>query len=139
MPASTPAAKSRSSRLWAALESFANSPRATKLKAFSERFEAKPLVEINLGKTANGWALKDVKLSPSFGFKQFTVKTGAAGKPAAPTADAAAPPAGGVQPAAQNGGAPSVAAAQAGGPPQPAPPPPGAAQQSAPPPRSDSP
>ena len=144
-PAAQPAAKTRSSRLWAALESFAASPRAKKLQAFSQRFEAKPLVEINLAKTTKGWALSDVKVSPTFGFKQFTVATGAAGKPPAPAkaADAAASPAapsaGGQPASAQGAGAQAAAGAQAGGPPQAAPPSPGDAQQSMPPPKSASP
>jgi hypothetical protein len=34
--------------------------------------------------------MMDVKVSPAFAFKQFTVKTGAAGKPAAPASAAGA-------------------------------------------------
>jgi RHS repeat-associated protein len=146
--AAAPAPKARSSRLWAALESFSQSDRAKKWAAFADRFEAKPLIQINLAKTAKGWALKDVKVSPTFFLKQFTVKTGAAGKPpaaASPAGSGAVPP--GVaaadsgpasQPSAVPSAGPSGAPVADAGPSVPNAPP-GQAQQSSPPPSSSSP
>jgi RHS repeat-associated protein len=120
----------RSSRLWQALERFASSPRAKKLAAFTDRFEAKPLVQINLVGTAKGWALQDIKVSPTFFLKQFTVFKGAAGKtPASPAS--AAPDAGAAAQGTGAGGAVGAPAALAA--------PQAASRQSAPPPDSGAP
>ncbi|HSK26622.1 MAG TPA: SpvB/TcaC N-terminal domain-containing protein [Jiangellales bacterium] len=67
----------RSSRLWQSLVRFSQTDKAKRLQAFSDRFDAKPLVEVNLVKTADGWSVANVKLSP-FGFVQPKVYRGAA-------------------------------------------------------------
>jgi hypothetical protein len=40
----------------------------------TERLGAKPLVSINLTKTNDGFKLSEVKVSPTLGFKEFTIK-----------------------------------------------------------------
>lgn len=82
----------RASRLWQPLARFAGSEKAKSLQAFSDRFDAKPLVQINLVKTADGWAVQNVKLSP-FGFIQPKVFRGAADRddPEGPSPGAGAP------------------------------------------------
>jgi RHS repeat-associated protein len=115
----------RSSRLWKALVRFAGTDKAKKLQKFSERFDAKPLVEVNLVKTSKGWAVQDVKLSP-FGFVQPTVYRGTSDR-AGPAGDGNAPapglggpapglggPAPGAGTAAQSTGPASVAAGSTG-------------------------
>jgi hypothetical protein len=65
--------------------------------AFTDRFEAKPLVAINLSKGAKGWQVQDVKIAPTFSrLGQFTRfdrsrSAAAAAQPSAPAAQAAPP------------------------------------------------
>ncbi|HTE60385.1 MAG TPA: toxin TcdB middle/N-terminal domain-containing protein [Solirubrobacteraceae bacterium] len=104
-PAGGPAAQQpatakgwRSSRLWQALEGLATPQRIQKWGAFTDRFEAKPLVAINLSKGADGWQVQDVKLAPTFSkLGQITAfdrsrATAAAAGPNALAAQPAAPP-----------------------------------------------
>lgn len=106
----------RSSRLWQPVARFAGSDKAKSLQAFSDRFEAKPLVQINLVKTADGWAVQNVKLSP-FGFIQRKVFRGAADRddPQGPSPGAGAPATSpGAGTAAADSGPASAAAAGGG-------------------------
>lgn len=50
----------------AALVRLATSDRGQKLQAFSDRFEAKPLLKINLQGGPDGWKLQDIRLKPFF-------------------------------------------------------------------------
>lgn len=90
--------RARSSRLWQALVRFSGSAKAKKLQAFSERFDAKPLIQINLTRTADGLALQNVKLSP-FGFVQGKVFRGAVDRVGDAGTDPAADPGLGGKPA----------------------------------------
>ena len=115
----------RSSRLWQSLVRFAGTDKAKSLQAFSDRFDAKPLVEVNLVKTADGWSVQNAKVSP-FGFVQRKVYSGASDRAGADGTDSArAPdlggpasglggPAPGAGTAAQDTGPASVAAAGSG-------------------------
>jgi len=51
----------RGSRLWAPLQAFQDSARRKAYKDFNERFDLKPLLEIDFKKTSDGWKLDDVK------------------------------------------------------------------------------
>jgi RHS repeat-associated protein len=108
----------RGSRLWKALVRFAHTERAKKLADFSDRFDAKPLVEVNFVKSGDGWGLKDVKLSPTFGFKQFTVAKGTAGQTDAQAGADSTPTNPGANtgqgPGAAQGGPPSAGPGAAG-------------------------
>lgn len=109
----------RSSRLWQALVRFSGTDRAKSLQAFSERFEMKPLVQVNLVKTADGWAVQDVQLSP-FGFVQKKVYEGATDRAGRAGTDPAADDGLGGQSAPVPGaGTPAADAAPANGPPVP--------------------
>ncbi len=101
----------RSSRMWSFHFGLVKSESNSKLQAFSDRFEMKPLVQVNLTKTANGWGVDNVKVSP-FGFVEATFTNGAADRVGAAGANPA-PDAGlGGQPAPQPGA--GTAAVQAG-------------------------
>jgi hypothetical protein len=52
-----------------------------KVDALTERFGAKPLVAIQLNKTPKGVRVESVKVSPTFGGKEFTVKKQKVKKP----------------------------------------------------------
>ena len=95
------------------IKSWAQSPRAQKWIAFSDRFEAKPLLQINVVKSGGRWGLQNVTVSPTFSrLKQFTFGGGGGSAPAA--AVAAANPSAGASAAVA---AAAAQAAPAAGPP----------------------
>ncbi len=54
--------------------------RRGRLQAFSERFAAKPLIQVNLNRGPDGWSLQDVKLAPLFTGPQLTIANAGGGR-----------------------------------------------------------
>ncbi|MHA6512934.1 SpvB/TcaC N-terminal domain-containing protein [Tessaracoccus sp. Z1128] len=77
----------RGSRLWFPLAKMAGSEQAKSLQAFSENYEMKPLIQVNMVKTSDGWKLQDVKVSAFIGITQKTVYKGAGDRNGADSTD----------------------------------------------------